>query len=793
MANADALTELRSVAVDNVIVSTDVQTRLQRFLRTASGAPLIADFPQLDAQQRALNFLSDFGSLVGIASPLSELQPLQIVTDSLGLTHVKFAQHHQGIPVFGGEVLVHMSNAGILAVSAGVVDQLSSLATTPTLPRVQAEQIALNDARKATRLAELRISDSHLSYYDHGLFSLSQRVPRLTWQVTTRGEHSKRVHWIDARTGVLINAMENMHSALYRKIYTPAYNPEFEDRFLIREEGDPPLAPVIAGIGTPIDKLYDFAGHTYDFYYKAFGRDSYDDAGAVMHSVYLINAQCPNAYWDGSSTNYCPLFDADDVVSHEWGHAVTQHMDNLVYQYQSGALNESYSDIFGETVDLHNDADSVLGGFNNETTYDEGGVRWVVGEDLTKVLAALLLRDMWDPDNFPSPSPGKVTSENYFCGSGDGGGVHTNSGVPNHAYAMLVDGKEYNGVTIQGIGFAKASSIYYHAKNFQTRTTNFADHADALEAACAALIGQPIFDPLGEPADPVTAADCVEVAHAIEAVELRTYPAQCNYQPLLQPENGTPALCDEGEALSSYHEDFADGRLPQGWDLESNGVTADWPDYQWEVVSSDAFPLPRENSNGHAAFALNDIGGTCTAGGDISGSFALISPEISVKDASKVAFTHYVATEFEFDGGNLLISVNGSEFNVVDEPSITFNGYNATLATSADGNTNPKAGENAWTGSDEGEATSQWGTTLVDLSGLASTGDMVRLKWELGVDGCNGNDGWYIDEVDVYSCTADGADSGVIPSRGSDITRGGALGHMLLLMLCLGLFRRRHG
>ena len=75
-------------------------------------------------------------------------------------------------------------------------------------------------------------------------------------------------------------------------------------------------------------------------------------------------SNCPNAYWNGVATNYCPDFDADDVVSHEWGHAYTEYTHGLIYAYQSGALNESYSDIFGETHDLINGADAE-GGDNN--------------------------------------------------------------------------------------------------------------------------------------------------------------------------------------------------------------------------------------------------------------------------------------------------------------------------------------------------------------------------------------------------------------------------------------------
>ena len=79
-----------------------------------------------------------------------------------------------------------------------------------------------------------------------------------------------------------------------------------------------------------------------------------------------------------------------------------------------------------------------------------------------------------------------MSDAEYHCDTDDGGGVHSNSGVPNHGYALLVDGGTSNGVTITGIGLDKAAAIYCRAMTaYQTPTTDFADHADALEASCA--------------------------------------------------------------------------------------------------------------------------------------------------------------------------------------------------------------------------------------------------------------------------------------------------------------------
>jgi len=90
---------------------------------------------------------------------------------------------------------------------------------------------------------------------------------------------------------------------------------------------------------------------------------------------------------------------------------------------------------------------------------------------------------------------GKVSDAQYTCSTGDGGGVHSNSGVPNHAYALLVDGGTYNGQTIAAIGLTKAAHIYFRAMSvYQGPASDFADHADALEQSCSDLIGANLAD-----------------------------------------------------------------------------------------------------------------------------------------------------------------------------------------------------------------------------------------------------------------------------------------------------------
>ena len=395
----------------------------------------------------------------GVSSgPGSNLRIAKSATDALGMTHVRFNQFYQGIPVFGAQVVVHMNGEGIVGVNGDFVPQIS-LGTIPYVTAQVAEDAALASARKNAAGDRIVIRKSEMAIYPAGLLEGRSVVSRLAYAIEVAGDRTAEQVWIDAQTAEILLRIPRHQTALNRIIYSPQYLADNPDLFVQRREGDPPHA-------TPfVNNLYDFAGQTYNLYSSGFGRDSYDGLGHQMISVYLVNQQCPNAYWNGTSTNYCPIFDADDVVSHEWGHAYTEYTHGLIYAYQSGALNESYSDIFGETMDLLNDADGA-GGNNNAEPFPNGQ-RWLVGEDLGQQVQELLLRDMYDPDRLASP--GKVSSVNYACGSADQGGVHTNSGVPNHAYALIVDGTqfapggEYNGQTITGIGLTKAAAIYFRA------------------------------------------------------------------------------------------------------------------------------------------------------------------------------------------------------------------------------------------------------------------------------------------------------------------------------------------
>jgi Zn-dependent metalloprotease len=764
-----ALERLRLRATSTLTAHVSRETEQFDFVRAQGNGVLAPDQSAEAPEARALAFMREHGGVIGLSDAErqslggssktkaagSDLKVREVSKDEIGSTHVRLDQVYKGLTVFGAQVVVHMNDQGIKSVSGHFVPDIQ-ISTVPKLSAATAIQKAVASA------PGLSAVKNELSIYRVGLLEgyKGNSVLAYAIEVTDGGALREQV-WIDASKGNVLNRISLNHTGLSRKVYLQTYNP----LTVVRQEGDPLTPGPTPGTtgADPINNLYVMAGQTFNFYKSGFNRDSYDGLGHIMESVLLVstnpNIPCPNAYWNGVTTNYCPELDADDVVTHEWTHAYTQFTHGLIYSYQSGALNESWSDIFGESIDLLNGVDAEGGANNNQP--GPNGQRWLIGEDVVSIGP---IRNMWDPTEFGDAD--KVSSGNYACGSADGGGVHSNSGVPNHAFAIIVDGKNFNGVNVQGVGLTRALHIYFRAMTvYQTPTTNFALHSQAVQASCNDLIGQPLnsFSTDSENGSPsgevITVEQCQQVANALAAVEMNSTPP-CNFVPILSP--NAPESCPG--AVNVFVEDWETG--DDGWTRTSVGVFPDWEDQTRDlrdfVVRAN---LPKDRA-GSAAYAKNAAlgergGGSCTPGGqpegDYSGEFTIDSPQITIPaDAQnlRVRFDHYVASEATFDGGQLEVSVNGGEFQLVPQGSYEFNQPNAAFAGAppAGNNTNPNAGEFAWNGTNTGTQEGSWGTTIADLTGVAGPGDTVRLRFKFSQDGCNGVDGWYIDNIHVYFC-----------------------------------------
>ncbi len=213
---------------------------------------------------------------------------------------------------------------------------------------------------------------------------------------------------------------------------------------------------------------------SYDYFLEHHNRDSYDNNGALLRSYVHFSTAYDNAFWDGSrmtfgdGSTFSPLTTLD-VVAHELAHGVTQFSAGLVYANEYGALNESFSDIFGAAVEfdkIGNDAN------------------WLIGEDMTA--SGLGIRSMNNPNANGDPDTymgsGWAPLSNTPNGSNDQGGVHTNSGVQNHWFYLLSvggSGVNDNGFTfnVQALGIDQAAEIAY--RNLTTYLTPLSEYEDA--------------------------------------------------------------------------------------------------------------------------------------------------------------------------------------------------------------------------------------------------------------------------------------------------------------------------
>lgn len=692
--------------------------------------------------EKALNFLETNKSVYNIDASKNKLVLNKEETDTYGLKNVLVQQEYNGVPVYDGKLRFHFNEQERLTSVNGNYIPNIKLDATPTLSEGEANALAM-EAIASQNInysgTALFVNKSTLYVFAKGLAQGFLGSKYLVYEVEVRNDKDVREFvFVNAHNGTIVEQFTGMAHALDRVVY------EGNTGNTVWEEGD--AFPGSLTIWQQNEVVA--SGHTYYFFENAFGYTSYDGADAQMRTINNDpNISCPNANWNGATANYCNGTATDDVIAHEWGHAYTGSTSGLIYQWQSGALNESFSDIWGETVDILNayeDADDD----NSLRTGCGSSDRWMIGEDATAFGGAI--RDMWDPTC--RNHPGKVTDGQYWCSTGDSGGVHINSGIPNHAYALLVDGGNFNGQVVNGIGFTKAAHIFWRAQSqYLTATSDFASMADALEASATDLIGINLEGlsttdvPAGPSGEMITAADVDAVIAAVLAVEMRINPDACGFDTILAP---IPDLCDNATNDAIFFEDWETGM--DGWLVEQAPINAaTWEDRDWVVDNT----LPKGRA-GSAAFGTDPIIGDCA--GDLeNGKITLTSPEITIPNFTEgtyeLAFNHYIATETDYDGGNIKYKLDGGAWQLLGSAAFTANPYNGALMLN--GNDNPLRGEVAFHGADEGSLTSSWGTSVIDLSSLGVTANStIQFRFELGTDGCNGRDGWYVDEVMLYNC-----------------------------------------
>jgi Thermolysin metallopeptidase, alpha-helical domain/Thermolysin metallopeptidase, catalytic domain/Emfourin len=249
----------------------------------------------------------------------------------------------------------------------------------------------------------------------------------------------------------------------------------------VRAEGEPPVGDAAA------DEAYEGVGAAWTLFHEVYDRDSFDDAGHPLDATVHYERRYANAFWDGRQLVFGDgdggvfrrFTGSPDVVAHELTHAVTQHTAGLAYSGQAGALNESMSDVFAALT-----VQRALGQSAEEAS-------WLVGEEIFfPGVDAVALRSMKAPGTaYDDPrlgtDPQPATMAGYVETTDDNGGVHINSGIPNHAFYLAA-------TAVGGPAWEHAGAAWYAALTDRAvgPHTDFDQWASATVAAAARLFGE---------------------------------------------------------------------------------------------------------------------------------------------------------------------------------------------------------------------------------------------------------------------------------------------------------------
>ncbi len=433
--------------------------------------------------------------------------------DEIGWEHKRYQLTLNNVPVSNGIFIVHELNGKVKKYNGYLFKNIST-STVASISESNALTFALNDINAdiykwqiagEERFLKTQTKNPAASYYPKGELSVlqigdnSSNQFKLAWKfdVFAAEPLSRNYVYVDANTGEVLKKTSRICNSnangtaitAYRgsrAIVADSYNGQYRLYETTRGQG---IHTLNMQQGTNYGAAVEFldgnnnwnnvnanqdqyagdahwgAEMTYDFY-KSMGRNSIDDNGFFLTLYVHYDVGYLNAFWDGQEMNfgdgssgYTPLTSLD-ITGHEISHGLDQFTANLDYQYESGALNESFSDIFGTAVEWF--ADSTRG-------------NWLIGEDIGSAF-----RSMSDPKSYGDPNT--YQGQYWYTGTYDNGGVHTNSNVQNFwDYILATGGSGTNDIgstyNVTGITRHKATAIAW--RNMVNYLTNAADYADS--------------------------------------------------------------------------------------------------------------------------------------------------------------------------------------------------------------------------------------------------------------------------------------------------------------------------
>lgn len=453
-----------------------------------------------------LNNLSNSDSKFGL-NLLSEEK------DLLGFVHYRFQQTINNIPVKLGMYIVHTKNGKIISMNGELFSPSNS--NNHSLSETIALSKALSFVNASKYKWEIPSEETHLkweqnnpnaTYFPEGKLVFINKDGKIknelklaySFNIYAQEPLSRQEIYVDANTGEVLWSENKIHhvdevgSAVtgYSGTQTMTSDMVSAGNYRLQETGrgngvrtfncgtttnysntnftNTSSVWNLAGVDKYATDAHWGAEMTYDYYLNKHGRNSIDNAGFRLDSYVHYDLNYGNAFWDGQRMTYGDgssgnrPFTALDIAGHEITHGLTTFTANLVYQDESGALNESFSDIFGVSV---------------EYVARPALANWIMGEDL----GGTGIRNMANPNSKSDP-------DTYFgtywaaLGGADNGGVHTNSGVQNFWYVLLVDGgsgtnDNNDAYTVNAIGLEDASKVAF--RNLTVYLTSSSDYADA--------------------------------------------------------------------------------------------------------------------------------------------------------------------------------------------------------------------------------------------------------------------------------------------------------------------------
>jgi Zn-dependent metalloprotease len=521
------------------------------------------------AEQRCFSFLDNVKQELHIPNPRESFSITSKQNDGLGQQHIRLSQKYKGIRVYSSDFYVHFSgDREIMNGKYSVID--ADINTSPKISADQALQIVTRDLKSKAIFTGLTVSQKELLGYtgpridtvivddkksftkfsvayhiiirpnviDEWYYFVSAANGNIIRQYNNTkydGPATATANDLNGVSRTINTYMENGHYTLVdasEPMYSAAKNEGLIMTLDAQNTAGSKYAEITSTSNTwnnprAVSAHYN-AKQAYLYFKNVLGRNSINGSGGSIYSfINVTNSDgsgLDNAFWSdkimfygNGNTNFKPLAGALDVAGHEMAHGVTQNSAALEYEGESGAINESFSDIFGAMIDRGN---------------------WYIGEEVTKTsyIATGRLRDMSNPHNgTTSLKDGwqPMHTNEMYLGTDDNGGVHVNSGICNYAYYLIAT----------AITKEKAEQIFYRAlTNYLTKSSQFIDLRIAVAQAAKDLYG----DNSNEIKQIKTAFDAVGIYEEQPNTYVQTYPVNPGQDYLLMDNT------DAGDPNSLY-------------------------------------------------------------------------------------------------------------------------------------------------------------------------------------------------------------------------------------------------